>query len=139
MTRKTVRRLRTPAFTLVFGSIVATSVGISQSWLGGSIAYAFAIIFSVAFFFWGAGASDTSAVVSGRADERQEVVRLQSAFLALVVTVVALGIACLVSALEKVVIWPYEVIIDLLALTYLVGLQIYGAHLGPTNEDEDPL
>lgn len=128
MNPSSYRRLRTPVFALVFGSMISTAIGIGQSWIGAAIAYAVTAIVAVIFYLvgWGESESDASAVIGGRADERQQLVRLKAAQAGLVTAVVAAGIACLVSAAVKATFWPYEVIVDVVAFAYLVGLRVYG-------------
>ncbi len=139
MTRTSYRRLRTPVFALVFGSMISTGIGIGQSWVGAAIAYALTAITAMLFYLvgWGESASDTSAVIGGRPDERQQTVRLRAAQAGLVTAIVAVGIACLVSAVERATFWPYEVIIDVVAAAYLISLRVYGMTL-PDEECPEP-
>lgn len=139
MTRTSYRRLRTPGFALVFGSMISTAIGIGQSWVGAAIAYALTAIAAMLFYLvgWGESASDTSAVIGGRPDERQQIVRLRATQAGLVTAIVALGVACLVSAVEKATFWPYEVIVDVVAAAYLISLRVYGTTL-PDEESPEP-
>lgn len=133
------RRLRTPVFALAFGSMISTSIGIGQSWIGAAIAYAVTTIVAVIFYLvgWSESESDASAVLGGRADERQQLVRLKAGQASLVTAVAAAGVACLVSAVEKVTFWPYEVIVDVVAAAYLISLRVYGMTL-PDEECPEP-
>jgi hypothetical protein len=139
MNRTSYRRLRTPVFALVFGSMISTAIGIGQSWIGAAVAYAVTAIVTVIFYLvgWGESESDASAVIGGRADERQKLVRLKAAQAGLVTAVVAAGIACLVSAVVKATFWPYEVIVDVVAIAYLVGLRVYGVSV-PAEGSREP-
>jgi hypothetical protein len=136
MNRSSYRRLRTPVFALVFGSVISTAIGIGQSWVGAAITYAVTAIISAIFLLYGWSESDAAAVISGKADERQELVRLKAAHAGLVTAVLAVGIACLVSAIVKATFWPYEVIVDAVALAYLIALRVYGVSL-PSSEGAD--
>lgn len=136
MNRSSYRRLRTPVFTLVFGSVISTAIGIGQSWTGAAITYAVTAIISAIFLLYGWSESDAAAVLSGKADERQELVRLKAAHAGLVIAVLAVGMACLVSAVVRATFWPYEVIVDVVALTYLIALRVYGVSL-PSSEGDD--
>lgn len=136
MNRSSYRRLRTPVFTLVFGSVISTAIGIGQSWTGAAITYAVTAIISAIFLLYGWSESDAAAVLSGKADERQELVRLKAAHAGLVIAVLAVGMACLVSAVVRATFWPYEVIVDVVALTYLIALRVYGVNL-PSSEGDD--
>ena len=129
MTQRPYRRLRTPVFSLVFGCMISTAIGIGQSWFGAAVTYAVTAIVSVVFFLVGRRESDLAAVLGGHADERQELVRLKAAQVALVTAVIGMGIACFISALVKAVFWPYEVIIDAIAIGYLVALYAFGVRL----------
>jgi hypothetical protein len=123
----------------VFGSMISTAIGIGQSWVGAAIAYALTAIAAMLFYLvgWGESASDTSAVIGGRPDERQQIVRLRATQAGLVTAIVALGVACLVSAVEKATFWPYEVIVDVVAAAYLISLRVYGTTL-PDEESPEP-
>ena len=133
------RRLLTPVFAVVFGSVISTAIGIGQSWVGAAIAYAVTAIVAGIFYVvgWSESASDASAVIGGRADERQQLVRLRATQAGLVAAVVASGIACLVSAIVKASFWPYEVIVDVVVFAYLIGLRVYGVSV-PTQDGQEP-
>jgi hypothetical protein len=136
VTQRSFRRLRTPVFALLFGCMISTAIGIGQSWIGAAITYAVTAMVSVVFLLVGRRESDLAAVLGGHADERQELVRLKAAHAALVTAVIATGIACLISAVVNAVFWPYEVIIDVVAVGYLVGLYAFGVQL--RSETSDP-
>jgi hypothetical protein len=136
MSPRSYRRLRTPIFALIFGSVISTAIGIGQSWIGAAVAYAITVMVSAIFFVYGWSETDAAAVIGGKADERQALVRLRAANAGLVTAVVALGIACLASAIAKTVFWPYEVIVDVVAVAYLIGLRAYGVTL-PATEGAD--
>ena len=135
MNRMISRRLRAPAFALVFGAMISTSIGIGQSWIGAALAYAVTAIVSAMFFLYGWSETDAGAVISGRLDERQELVRLKAAHAGLVAAIAAAGIACLVSAIVKATFWPYEVIVDVIGVAYLIALRVYGV-ASPSTEPE---
>lgn len=139
MNRTSCRRLRTPVFALLFGSMISTAIGIGQSWIGAAIAYAVTAIMAMLFALvgWSESEGDASAVIGGRADERQQLVRLKAAQAGLVTAVAAAGLACLVSAVLKAVFWPYEVIVDVIAAAYLIGLRVYGVSL-PAEGNPEP-
>lgn len=132
------RRLRTPVFALALGILISTAVGIHQNWIAAAIDYFISAIVAVIYFFVGRkGQGDPSTVVGGRADERQELVRLKAGYVAVTAAVVAAGIGCLVLALVKATIWPYIVIIDVAAVAYLIALSAYGVTL-PSTESRVP-
>lgn len=133
MTRTTLRRLRTPSFAVVFGSVISTAVGIGQSWVGAAVAYASTAMVA-GIFFVGWDDSDAEAVIGGRPDERKQLVKLKAAQLGLVIAIPAACVDSLISAVLRVVFWPYEVIVDTVAVAYLVSVRIYGAHAESTQE-----
>jgi hypothetical protein len=140
MNRISHRRLRTPVFALVFGSVISTAIGIGQSWIGAAITYAVTAVVAGIFYVvgWSESESDASAVIGGRADERQKLVRLRAAQAGLVTAVVAAGIACLISAIVKAAFWPYEVIVDVVVVAYLIGLRAYGVSFPAEESEESP-
>jgi hypothetical protein len=135
MNRMSFRRLRSPIFALLFGSMISSAIGIGQSWIGAAFAYVVTAIFSTMLYVvgWGESPGDASAVIGGREDERQELVRLRAAHVGLITAIVATGIACLVSAIVKATFWPYEVIVDVVAVSYLIGLHVHGVTVPSTD------
>ena len=115
MTARKHRRLWTPAIAVVAGSVIALSVGISQSWLS-------ALISEVI----GGRDSDIGAVVGSEGDERQEFVKLRAARLCMVVVVFAIVAGCLVAAATKNPIWPFQAGAVLIGIAYFYGLWFYG-------------
>jgi hypothetical protein len=119
------RRLRVPASSLVLGTGVACAVGIGSTWASAAFSESITVCVVVALYLSGRGETDAEAVLGSRADERQDLVRLQAANLSLAVTVVAVVGACIISAAAGAAFWPYEVLAVLLGISYLVGLSRY--------------
>jgi hypothetical protein len=72
------RRLRAPTMMLAAGTVVAVAVGIGQGW-GAATTMAVVMIFA-AVFYYGAGGRDSGfgALIGGRADERQALIRTRA-------------------------------------------------------------
>ena len=136
MTQRSYRRLWTPLFALLFGSMISTAIGVGQSWTAAAITSAVTAIVSASFFLVGRSESDLAAVIGGHPDERQQLVRLRAAQVGLVTAMIATGIACFIAALVRAAFWPYEVIIDVVAVGYLIGLYAFGIRL--RSEPSDP-
>jgi hypothetical protein len=131
MTSTKYRRLWTPAAAVVFGTTIAVAVGISQGWESAVIAEAVALAWAAGVYAIGGRDSDIGAVVSAHGDERQELVKLRAARLCLAVVVVAVVAGCLIAAITKNPIWPFQLGAVLIGLAYFYGLWLYG-----TDHDE---
>ena len=141
MTARKHRRLWTPAIAVVAGSVIALSVGISQSWLSALISEVIALAWAVNLYVIGGRDSDIGAVVGSEGDERQEFVKLRAARLCLAVVVVAIVAGCLIAAATKNPIWPFQAGAVLIGIAYFYGLWFYGTAReeanAAANEPED--
>jgi hypothetical protein len=131
MTRNDYRRLWTPAAAAVFGTTIALAVAISQGWGTALISELVALAWAVGLYRLGGRDSDIGAVVSAHGDERQELVKLRAARLCLAVVVVAVVAGCLIAAITKHPIWPFQVGAVVIGIAYFYGLWLYG-----TDHDE---
>jgi hypothetical protein len=135
MSRKNYRRLRVPASSLLLGTAVALAVGLGWNWSGAIFSEMVTLCAVTIVYLAGGSDSDTGAVLGDRPDERQELIRLKAANLAMIVALVAVVGACIIAAAVKAAFWPFEVLVVIIGVSYLVGLGIYG-HERPVTEAE---
>jgi hypothetical protein len=91
------------------------------------------------YLYWGGGQdTDAGALAGSRADERQQLVSLQSRALAcnLVVIAAFIGLTAAI-AVKAAWWWPFLVILGIAGLGYLFGLLNYGATEAGTPDDAD--
>lgn len=119
-------RFWTPALAAVFGTGIAFAIGIGWGWRGALVSEVVTLIWSAILYAAGGEDTDVGAVLGGRADERQKLVRLRAAQLSMVVTLVAVVVACVIAAAVKVAFWPFEVLAVIIGVAYLGGLTVYG-------------
>lgn len=126
MNRRQHPRLTTPAIALLAGTAIACAVGIRQSWGTALGSEALALCWAAGLYFWGTSDTDTGSVIGQRDDERQQLVGLQAARLALAAAVVAVVVICLIAAAANYAIWPFQVLLVIIGIAYLAGLRVYG-------------
>lgn len=128
MTKSRYGRLWVPLIAGIGGTAISVSVGLGQGhWEAIPIGEVVTLL--VVLFLFGAGAqdSDVGAVLAHRADERQELVRLQASRVSAVVAVTGSVVACVVAASLGTVYWPYEAIYVAAGVAYLISVRLYGA------------
>jgi len=129
-----------PVMAAVGGTVIAAAVEVHSGWKAALFSELVSLAYSFILLMAGVtGSSDVSAVLGNREDERQGLIKLRAARLALLVTLLAILACCLIAALEKVAIWPYQVLAVVLSLGYLVGLKIYGNDDRPEAELPQPV
>jgi hypothetical protein len=140
MSRNNYRRLRVPASSLLLGTAVALAVGLGWNWSGAIVSEMVTLCAVTVVYLAGGSDSDTGAVLGDRPDERQELIRLKAANLAMIVALVAVVGACIIAAAVKVAFWPFEVLVVIIGMSYLVGLGIYGhaRRLSDAEIESDP-
>jgi len=79
--------------------------------------------------------TDAGAVIGQHDDERQQLVGRRAARLSLTVVLFAIVILCVIAAAAHYAIWPFEVLVVVIAISYFVGLGFYG--VDPDAEAED--
>ena len=122
-------RLWVPLMAGVGGTAISLSVGIGQHrWEAIAIGETVTILVATLLFAASTRDSDIAAVLARRADERQELVRLQASRVSAVVAVTGSVIACVVAAARSGVYWPYEAIYIAAGLAYLISIRVYGAN-----------
>jgi hypothetical protein len=133
-------RLRKPAGIAVAGLVFAAA------WLvrGGplwwvSIPALIAAPARAMYLYWGGGQDTDAGALSGsRADERQQLLSLQSRALACNLAVIAafIGLTAAI-AVKAAWWWPFLVILGIAGLGYLFGLLNYGVTEADTPDDVD--
>jgi|HubBroStandDraft_1064217.scaffolds.fasta_scaffold34262_2 hypothetical protein len=126
MTSKKHPRLLLPLIAVLAGTLVACAVGLRQGWGTSLGTEAVVLAWASGLYFWGGSDSDTGSVIGQRADERQRLVWLRAARLSLTVTIAALVSSCLIAAAANYAIWPFEVLLAIISIAYLIGLRAYG-------------
>lgn len=127
MTRARYGRLSTPLMAGVGGTAISLSVGLGQhQWAAIVIGEVVTLLVVILLLVVTGQSSDVGAVLARRADERQELVRLQAARVSAIVAVAASIIACVSAAALGATYWPYEVIYLTGGISYLIGIRLYG-------------
>ena len=128
MTNSKYGRLWVPLMAGVGGTAISLSVGLGQHhWEAIVIGEAVTMLVVGLLFAASTQDSDIAAVLARRADERQELVRLQASRVSAVVAVTGSVIACVVAAAQDTAYWPYEAIYIAAGLAYLISIRLYGA------------
>jgi hypothetical protein len=128
MTRIKHARLRLPARAVFCGSVISLSMGVGWSWWAALVSELATAAYALGLFVTGRNDTDTGAIVGHRADERQQLVMLRGARLALLVAIVAMLVACVAAgaAKDKAVFYPFDLLTVVTTIAYLVGLRVYG-------------
>jgi hypothetical protein len=128
MTRRKHARLSLPARAVFCGSLIAFSMGIGWSWWSALVSELLALGYAVSLFVTGARDTDIGAVIGRRADERQKLVTLSAARVAVVVALACMIVACVVAGAlkDRTVFWSFDLLTVITTIAYFVGLRIYG-------------
>ena len=130
-------RLRAPAVMAVGGSVIAAAVVIGQGWAAAAPVEAVTIAAAIGYYVLGGRGGDLGAIIGHRADERQESIRVRARSLAAQVAGLAALIGYVIELARGGAVWPFELVVAVLAGSFLAGLVIYrtpGA--GPDGEHE---
>lgn len=141
MTRRSRRRLWTPAVAGIGGSAISLAVGLGQhNWAATVIGEAVTAIAVVFIYLTAKKDSDLGAVLGLRADERQELIRLKASRVSAVVGVAGSVIACVIAAAINAAYWPFEALYIASGAAYLVSIRVYGAReeVDAGDDDRDP-
>ncbi len=130
-------RLRAPVLILVGGAAVLAIDGARYGWVGVAYFAPIVIALAVGYYVWAGRDSDTAAVIRRQTDERQATIRMQVQALVGRALAVAVAIAYLVAVATKTRLWPYAVLLAVLAVSFVAGWLIYGEHGGGRGEGED--
>ena len=130
------RRLRRPAGMLAAGAVLAAATGVGQGW-GAAIAV-MVVAMAAAVFYYGAGGrdSDCGALVGGRADERQALIRTRAQAQAGTVVYAAAVIGAIVALALRgpghwASYWPFGLVVVAGTVSYWWGGRHLGGFRGP--------
>lgn len=133
-------RLRGPALVAAASVVVVIVGGATHGW--GSVAYVVPIpvLLIVAVVIAARRDSDLGAAVRHETDERQAAFRRQVQALVGQVLALAVVVGYIVAAATKSTLWPWEVMLGLIALSVLAGWLLYGDRTprGDDAEDDTP-
>ncbi len=131
-------RLRKPTGILLAGVLFAAAwlVHGGSLWWVSILAVLLAAARAVSWYRMGGKDSDEGALAGSRADERQQLVSLQSRALAcnLAATAAFIGLTVAI-AVKATWWWPFLVILAVTGFGYLLGLSSYGS--GEPDAEED--
>jgi hypothetical protein len=133
-------RLRKPAGIALAGVVFAAAwlVRGGSLWWVSILAVILAAARAVSWYGMGGKDSDEGALAASRADERQQLVSLQSRALACNLAVVAAFIGLTVAiAVKATWWWPFLVILAVTGFGYLLGLSSYGSGEPDADDDAD--
>jgi hypothetical protein len=130
MKRSIPPRLRAGAILVIGAVIVLVIGGATHGWATVGDIAPIPIAIVVAFYLLSGRDSDTGALIRREIDERQAYQRLQVQALVGRVLAAAVAVAYIAASASKVALWPWAVLLGLMALSFLGGRLLYGEHLG---------
>jgi hypothetical protein len=133
-------RLRKPAGIALAGAVFAAAwlVRSGPLWWVSILAVILAAARAVSWYRMGGKDTDEGALAASQADERQQLVSLQSRALACNLAAVAAFIGLAVAiAVKATWWWPFLVILAVTGSGYLLGLSSYGSGEPDADDDAD--
>jgi hypothetical protein len=128
-------RLRAPAL-LAAAAVVALGVGgATHGWASVADVLPIPLVAVVALFILGGRDSDRGAAVRRQLDERQAEQRLKVQALVGRVLSLAVAVAYIVATATRATLWPWAVLLGLLAVSFLAGWLAYGERGGVRDDD----
>jgi len=127
--------MRAPALLAVASLVALAAGGASHGW--GSVADVLPIpvVAVVAVYILGGRDSDTGAAIRRQLDERQAQQRLMVQALAGRVLSIAVAVGYIVAAATKADLWPWAILLGLVAVSLLAGRLAYGEGGSPHGEN----
>jgi hypothetical protein len=119
-------RLTAPAIMIIGGTGLAAAVATAQGWKAAITTEAIAIVAAVGYYLWGGRDSDSGAMLGGRVDERQSLLRTRAQALAGVAGAAAGVVGYTVAIALKDPVWPFLLIVGVQTIAFSAGLAIYG-------------
>lgn len=104
--------------------------GATHGWASVVYVLPIPVLAITAFYVWGGRESDVGAAIRRQLDERQANERLRVQALVGRVLSLAVAVGYMVAAAAKVTLWPWAILLGLVAVSFLVGRLIYGEHAG---------
>jgi MFS family permease len=129
MKRSISPRQRATAILAVGAAIVVAIGGATHGWATLVDIVPIPVILVGAFYVLGGRDSDTGAVVRHQLDERQAYERLKVQALVGRVLSVAVAVAYIAASAAKSALWPWAILLGLMAISFIGGRLIYGEHL----------
>jgi len=131
-------RLRAPTL-LTAGTVIVLAIGgATRGW--GSVADVAPIPIAAiaALYIWGGRDSDAGALIRHELDERQAHQRLEVQALVGRVLSLAVGLAYMIAVATKANLWPWAILLGLMAVAFVAGRLIYGER-GHSETDENAI
>jgi len=128
MTRSIPPRLRAAVLFAAGALIILAIGGATRGWASLAYVAPVPIVAVVALYLWGARDSDTGALIRHRLDERQEYQRLKVQALVGRVLSIAVALAYTIAAATKATLWPWAILLGLMAIAFVTGQLLYGEH-----------
>jgi 4-hydroxybenzoate polyprenyltransferase len=129
MKRSIPSRPRAPATLVIGAAIVLVIGGATHGWATLVDIVPIPVILVGAFYVLSGRDSDTGALVRHQLDERQEHERLKVQALVGRVLSVAVAVAYIAASAARTALWPWAILLGLMAISFIVGRLIYGEHL----------
>jgi hypothetical protein len=131
-------RLRAPALLTAATLIVLAIGGVTRGW--GSVADVapIPIVAIVALYLWGGRDTDAGALIRRELDERQAHQRLEVQALVGRVLSLAVGLAYMIAVATKAKLWPWAILLGLMAIAFVAGRLIYSER-GHSETDESAI
>jgi len=136
MMRSVPPRLRAPLSMLVGGAVIAAIVVPSQGWKTLLSLGPLTVVLAAGWYLSGGRDTDFGALMRDKADERQEYRRLKTQALVGIVMSVTVAVAYLAALAAKATLWPFDIIVFVPGVTFIVGWAIYREPGG--GQDESP-
>ena len=127
-------RWRTPTVLIAAALVALVIGGASHGWKTVPEVLPIPLLVGIFLFVMARRESDYGASLRRQLDERQVLVQLKIQALVGRVLSVAVAVAYLVAVSVRRTIWPFAVLLGLMAIAYVTARLVYGEHSG---DDED--
>ncbi len=128
MMRPIRSRLRVPVLMLILGTGLAAAEAFGHGWHDAIPIEVVTVVAAGGYFLVGGLDNDLGAIYGSRGDERQQMVRLRAQALTAQLTLLAVVIGFMVQIARRAPTWPFVVIAGVAAVSFVIGLAIYGVH-----------
>jgi len=135
MRRSLPPRWRAVALLIVVASVAVVTGGATHGWK--TVIYVLPIPLVVLVFVYTMAGRDTDSGAALRLerDERQAALRLEMQALVGRVLSLAVAVAYAVAVAAKAVLWPWAILIGLMAISFIAGQVLYGERRGGPGDD----